>query len=527
MFPDKFLSHAGEYGIGSSELSFWVKYVGECPEDNGTDVIIEQQTKIFTGVDDDENPVYELRQILQGDTSTKFMTDLGEPTDLPFPVLEPGSVGMTRPSDNACRKVRFFGPGGYGSDMLAGVGFDLFHRNCFRLKEGFLTEAEWLARDDYRIVFLSVATNPDLVRSPSEIAQYGVHIFTDDAPFKPLDAEENVYSPALHCIPDGIVGGFQFGLDQEPGEDFFVLYDYKDWYPNEVGINIPSFGLDYVSGDNEVGCGLVKAKNVGSFPDLQPIATSYLLPNSDPNIPFQITRRLATPPEVWSIDVADYDQTFPESSGYSCYELFVDPIIPGFTFCEGSDSCHGTFDVSSVVGFGTLGNDNSLTGGDRTVEENHPCRNRLFVQGVFEGGSPGDKTYSVQMSEPGSDDFETATYSTFSGNSAIIIENSILAGYNIGRVTFAGGSLSDDPNPPTNGNGLYTSFYNEVTQSCGCASLEEPPGTLINLGRIQTVNPIAVNGAFGFRKRAATDFQTTTTLTDSFVEIGDPQFSFP
>ena len=314
----------------------------------------------------------------------------------------------------------------------------------------------------------------------------------------------------------------QFGLDPEPGEDFFVLYDYKDWYPNEVGINIPSLSLTVVNEPpfQPDGCSTITATNPGSFPNQQPIATSYLLPNSDPNVPFQTGRRFATPIDVWSIEVADYEQNYSTaSSGVPCSELEPDESI-----CSGSDACHGTFDISPCVGFGTLGNDNTLASGDRTVEENHPCRNRLFVQGVFEGGSPGDKTYSVQMSEPGSDNFETATYRTFNGNSADIIENSILGGYDIGSVSFAGGSASLDPNPPSDGTGQYETGFNFVTEQCFCFQFA---GTIINLGRIQTVSPSAINGKFGFRNKEITNERILRDVDDSFVEIGDPQFSFP
>ena len=90
MFPDKFMSHEGEFGIGDAGLSFWVKYEGTCPGENGKDVIIEQETRILLGQDEDGNDVYEVRQILQGDLETKFMTDLGPSSGSPTVPIAPG-----------------------------------------------------------------------------------------------------------------------------------------------------------------------------------------------------------------------------------------------------------------------------------------------------------------------------------------------------------------------------------------------------------------------------------------------------
>jgi hypothetical protein len=105
------------------------------------------------------------------------------------------------------------------------IAMTLWHRNCFKLKDAeFLTEEEWLARDDYRVVFRSsgFAASVEIIR------QIDVHIFTDQEPFQELDLIPNEYSPALHCIPNKTVGGFVF--DSGVPDQYFILYDYKDYY---------------------------------------------------------------------------------------------------------------------------------------------------------------------------------------------------------------------------------------------------------------------------------------------------------
>lgn len=499
MFPDKFMAHEGEYGVGDAGRSFWVRYFGTCPGENGKDVIIEQETGIITGQDEDGNDEYEVRQILQGDLNTKFMTDLGPGG--PAQDIPPGTPGMTRPGDNKTRPYTFYlGSAGYGGQMdslslnTRERSFEMFHRNCFKLKETFspdgdrpyLTETEWLAREDFRIVFLSTATNPDLVSEPEDVAQYGVHIFTDDVPFQELDCVPNKYSPALHCIPHEVVGGFRYSLlPDTPEQEIFVLYDYKDYYFEEVGMNINqgSAGTEPVE-RVDFPCDITyTAEEGGTFPAVQAIATGYLVPEA--TLPFDLTRRFACPADSWIITPGALEQNFPyASNGDTCENNALDPYP---AFCRSEGLCHGDKDIIQPEAHGAIGNTNCVRRGYRNVFEEHPTRNRLFVQGVFKDEVFGQSSsYSVQISAPGSDDFEGATYVTFTGGAADQIELYEANGVELGSVFF--GSDGTDPNPPTSfSESPETIYYVNFSDpfgppyNCDCVA---PNVTFLNLGRV-------------------------------------------
>ena len=380
-----------------------------------------------------------------------------------------------------------------------------------------MREPEWLARDDYRIVFESKATNPFLVSQPEDVAQYGVHIFSDTGvPFKELDCVPNKYSPALHCVPSDVVGGFTFPSSDE--DEYFILYDFKDYYHTEIGLSLPATNIQIGLNEIQDECAILEVLNPGQFPAKDLIATSTPVPSS--NLPFDPQRTWVGPIDVWSISVASFRQIFPDSEGFPCSD-----IPEGFTFCEGEGSCHGTFANSPSVGYGTSGLATSVGIGQRTVVENHPCRNRLFVQGVFEVGSVYvDKAYSVFLSEEGSSNFGGVTYEIFSGNSADII--ALAPQYDIGGVNFNSAlPPGSDPNPPSDGTNFYRSFFNDFTEECGCVNTD--PGTIDNKGRVDTrMIPGFDNGQFGFSQPQIDCTRNLGIVPDSFISYGTPSILF-
>ena len=511
MFPDKFMSHQGEFGIPfGAGLSFWVRYDGSCPGENGTDVIIEQQTRIVIGQDKSGNDLYEVRQILQGDLETKFMTDLGPPGGVD--PIQPGSIGMTRPGDNSTRAHTSWGTGiaggSYGGRMDSASlverqqAFEMWHRNCFTLKQTigsdgifpYLTEEQWLARDDFRIVFNSIATNPDLVSDPEDIAQYGVHIFTDDVPFKELDAQENKYSPALHCVPDKMVGGFQYGIydpdDPDDEQQFFVMYDFKDYYFEEVGMNIGSGAVgSNTQTDTDPSCDVLFQASPGEdFPAVQAIAFSYLLP-APASLPFSTDLGFACPANSWSITLGELDQNFQiASNGLECEEQDIGD------FCKSVSLCHGPKDIITPVAYGAIGNTSCVFRGYRSVFEDHPCRNCLFIQGVFKQ-TRNDfldivGAYSVQLSNPGDAVFASASYQTFTGTAYDQIDfYETFYSLDVGRVFF--GSDGQDPNPPTSYSSAdeqriyFENFSDPLGPPFNCDCLS-PTVQVLNYGRVDS-----------------------------------------
>lgn len=464
MFPDKFMAHKdGPFAVPDPGVSFWLKYRGSCPLSD-EDVIVEQETGIEIDDPDDEQK-FEVRQILVGDYETKFMTDLGPQVAEQFP--DPGTPGtITRPGDNQAFTWRTFSDygGGWGSRMDSNnylvrmIAMTMWHRNCFTIKQTtsddtefpFLTEDEWLARDDYRIVFLNEGTNPGEVTEPENIAQYGVHIFTDDVPFKPIDAEPNKYSPALHCIPDGVVAGFAYSFDPEPEDQAqFILYNYLDYYPNEFGLSVASGApgsktmrdlLEPCSVEYEVPPG-------DTFPGVEIVGVAE--PVMHAILPMQVSQRFIVPNESWTIQLGKPYQNHREpDNGKSCNENFEDCPPNTNCFCPSSGLCHGVnTGIAQPYGFGSVGSTNALS---RSPASRHvkgsPLKNRLFLQRCFRqiGNDffpSRPSAIGVQASAEGSDDFETATFETYTGPTAESVDFYV-DGY------IRGGSDGEDPNPP-------------------------------------------------------------------------------
>jgi hypothetical protein len=442
MFPSKFMAHSGEFA--PPEVSFWVRYLGSCEktEPKDADIVIQQ-----TFGDSDEERVIRI-----GDTETKFMSDLG-PT-LPTSPAQVTRIGMTRPGDNKTVAPSYFlgqafsgstDPKMLGTPAIGNIdksiAMTLWHRNCFKLKDAeFLTEEEWLARDDYRVVFRSSGFAP----SVETIRQIDVHIFTDQEPFQELDLIPNEYSPALHCIPNKTVGGFVF--DSGDPDQYFILYDYKDYYPDQVGLVLAEGSYDSVvtsiSGCDTATCpsGTVPSRQYLAYRTLKPLP-----PGSQ--FPFQPEARLTCPNQGWDAPINDPTQSFPASSGVSC-----DDQPSGEPECDSEELCHGSQTLPNYVGFGSMGERDVFGFTARTVEENHPYRNRLFVQGIWfdvEALDPLEHAYSFIISEVGTDDFEGSDYVTFSGTAALRIEqsNSVRGGLDFGTGYPFGVDL--DPNPPS------------------------------------------------------------------------------
>ena len=539
MFPDKFMAHQGEFAPPS--ISFWIRYQGTCDPDSQDVVVIQT----FADSDDE-------RVIRIGDTTTQFMTDLGRTSGQSPEITR---IGITRPGDNKTVAPSYFLGTAYtgslepkmlGTPVIGNIdksiAMSMWHRNCFTLaSEEYLTEEEWLARDDYRAVFRRSAG----VENSETIKQQGVHIFSSDQPFRELDLIPNEYSPALHCIPNKTVGGFVFDLSNP--DEYFILYDYKDYYPDQVGLVVSSGSYSAVESSMS-GCDDITCPG-GSVPSRQYLAYRTLKPNPPGSVlPFQPEARLTCPNQGWDAPINDPTQVFPASSGVSC-----DDQPSGEPECDSEELCHGSQNLPDYVGYGSAGNSDVFGFTERTVEENHPYRNRLFVQGIWVNvGSldPLEHLYSFCLSDVGSDDFEGFDYVTFSGTAAVRIEQStsIRGGLDFGTGFPAGVDL--DPNPPSNpdpGSGPLPYLWSGNSSLpkfgppwlCDC---DEANAIIVNNGNIDSLCASgSVQGyAGGVWKTGTYGWAEPTDplgpeITDNFLDggvgtprtIGEPQLNFP
>jgi hypothetical protein len=534
MFPSKFMAHAGEFG--PLDVSFWVRYLGSCEktEPKDADVVVRQTF----GDSDDE------RVIRIGDTKTKFMSDLGATS--PSSPAQNTRIGMTRPGDNKTVPPSYFLGTAYngslepkmlGTPVIGNIdkriAMNLWHRNCFTLKDAeFLTEEEWLAREDYRVVFSSSGFSSSI----ETIRQIGVHIFTDQEPFQELDLIPNEYSPALHCIPNKTVGGFEY-TTSAPSE-YFVLYDYKDYYPDQVGLQLAEGSYDSVV--TSIGICDTATCPSGSVPSRQYLAYRTLVANAPGStLPFQPEAQLTCPNQGWDAPINDPSQTFPASSGVSC-----DDQPSGEPECDSEELCHGSQNLPDYVGYGSMGEEDVFGFTERTVEENHPYRNRLFVQGIW--FDPGF-AYSFCLSDVGTDDFEGFDYVTFTGTAALRIEQSTSA---IGYLDFGTGYPSGvdlDPNPPsdpdpaTGPNPLLWSNNTNIPDFgppwlCDC---DEANAIVVNNGNIDSLCDFGSRQTYdsGVWKHKTYGWiePTTPTVFANFLSsaggtprtIGEPQLNFP
>lgn len=537
MFPDKFMAHQGEFAPPS--ISFWIRYQGTCDPDSQDVVVIQT----FADSDDE-------RVILIGDTETQFMTDLGrqngESPDLT-------RFGITRPGDNkTVSHTSFLGAAYTGSvepKMLGtpaignidkSIAMSMWHRNCFTLaSEEYLTEEEWLARDDYRAVF----QRSDGVANSETIKQQGVHIFSSDQPFQELDLIPNEYSPALHCIPNKTVGGFVF--DQSNPDEYFILYDYKDYYPESVGLVVASGSWGTGSQKNNT-CDTMTAQTNATWSSRQYLAYRSLVPLAPGSLlPFQPDARLTCPNQSWDVQVPEHRQVFEDDSGTDCDD---EPSGPN---CGSSEFCHGEQDLGSNVAYGAMGNDEVLSYSERTVEQNHPVRNRLFVQGIFNdleiNPASLEDVYSFALSDVGSDDFEGNDYVTFTGLAAFRIRtgNTTAGGLDFGRGFPSGVDL--DPNQDSSP--ASPRFFSENTSLefgppyfCDCA---DATNEILNYGLLDdlyTSQQIYRGGNWINPTPGWEDIslKLTSNLIDNGVSlsyeetrrgtdrvIGTPQFNFP
>lgn len=478
------MAHAGEYA--PPEVSFWVRYLGSCEETDpeNADVVIRQS---FGNSDDD-------RVIRIGDTTTKFMSDLGSTL---AGSTQTTRVGMTRPGDNQTARLVYNLGSAYASiqpQMLSSgearnVAMNMWHRNCFTLASSeFLTEQEWLARTDYRIVFQSSS----FVATTETIEQFGVHIFTSQVPFQELDLIPNQYSPALHCIPNRTVGGFVF--DPTDASQYFILYDYKDYYPDQIGLVVQSgeWGSDFELSNS---CDTISADDDATWLTRTYLAYRTLAPNLPGSlVPFQADGRLTCPNQSWDAPVPDWEQVFEDDSGTACDD---EPVPPGPN-CGSSEYCHGSQDVGINVAYGAMGNEEVLSYSQRTIEANHPVRNRLFVQGIFKSvlSSDSELAFSYMLSDVGSDNFELSNYFTFTGTAAQRIDTSstTFGGLDFGRGFPSGVDL--DPNPPSSWSDQDTNpqaqYFSENTNIefgppwfCDC---DEATSEVLNFGRQDDLN---------------------------------------
>ena len=522
MFPDKFMSYQGEYSVPS--ISFWIRYEGTCDPDS-KDVVVRQ-----TFLDSDDERVIRI-----GDTTTKFMTDLGRAGG-ESPELT--RYGITRPGDNQTATHYYYLGSAYDGlvapnmDPAAisadrNIAFSMWHRNCFTLaSEEYLTEEEWLARDDFRAVF----QRSDGAATSETINQYGVHIFTDDQPFKELDLIPFKYSPALHCIPDATVGGVIFE-DDDPDNAFFILYDYKDYYPESVGVVVGSSDYDSAEAVVEGGCNVVTCPS-GSMETKTYIAYRTLKPNP-PGIalPFEVEAQLSCPVEGFNVPIENPVQNWVADSGVLCEDQ-----PSGQPECDSTDFCHDAREPD-YVGYGKVGSgsvERDIT--QRTVKQDSALRNCLFVRSIWYSFSG---YYAYCRSEPGSDDFESYEFIT---NQEAHNFNSNFFGLQFGSP--AGNSL--DPNPPdqTDGGSGYVLWSRNVATEfppyqCGCI---EANATVLNLGPIDGIgsNGSAQSFVDGNWVRPSIFWQVpeegvpATTNDPFFIMnlvnpriIGQPQYSFP
>ena len=145
-----------------------------------------------------------------------------------------------------------------------------------------------------------------------------------------------------------------------------------------------------------------------------------------------------------------------------------------------------------------MGNEEVMAYSQRTVEANHPVRNRLFVQGIFKSvlSSDSELAYSYMLSDVGSDNFELSNYFTFTGTAAQRINTSstTFGGLDFGRGFPSGVDL--DPNPPSSwsdqGTNPQAQYFSENTNIefgppwfCDC---DEATSEVLNFGRQDDLN---------------------------------------
>ena len=520
MFPDKFMAYSGEYSPHS--LSFWIRYEGTCDPDSKDVVVIQ------TFLDSDAERVIRI-----GDTTTKFMTDLGRAGG-ESPELT--RYGITRPGDNQTATHYYYMGSIYDGDVepsmdpaepsgARNIAFNMWHRNCFTLaSEEYLTEEEWLARSDYRAVF----QRSDGVATPETIRQQGVHIFTDDQPFQELDLIPYKYSPALHCIPDRTVGGVVFE-DDNPEDAYLILYDYKDHYPDQVGVVVASSDYEEAEAVVENGCNEVTCP-AGTMQSRQYVAYRTLKPNPPiVQLPFEVEARLSCPVESWDVPIENPTQTWEPDSGDLCED--ADP----YPECGVTEYCHDPRNPS-YVGYGKVGSITVESDTQRTVAQDSVLRNCLFVRSIWWSF---DGYYAYCRSQPGSDDFED--------NDFITTTEAHNFNANFFGLQFGFPLGSDlDPNPPDQtdgGSGFVLWSRNLTTEfppwACGC---DEGNVTVLNNGAIDGIGSsgslqVYKNGNWvepsiywsvpeeGEQATRSDSFFTMNTINPRI--IGQPQFSFP
>ena len=554
MLPEKFLSHSTDFAVPGT-VSFWVRYeVTSCDEPN---VVVEQETRIVQSIDEDGDITYETRQILEGDLGTLFMTDLGF-TCYACPGA-PGSYGtMSEPGSNRTTyHTDFFTDFGYQGDMVdSGSGvYRNYARNCFRVivptggspERPFLTEAEWLALSEYRIVFQSIGTDPGLVEEDSDVAQYGVHIFSDSSSvvFQELDCVPGRYSPLLHLIPYGVIGGFYF--DEEA---VFKTYDFKTYYHDQIGCVIPSEtqGPAEVSSSTEFDpCFYIQQTGPGDMPSYEIIAvaddTNPPPGEAGHSLPFPTVRKFVLPWQTYSIDLPSLKHEFIYDADITCEE-FYDGECEGADVgcvCSIEEFCHGVKPSPALGGYTGVGSTDAVQHGQRTVTLGNPLRNCLFVQGfktlraIFD---PSRSYAAVAFSDPGSDNFEGYQYQVFSAGAA----NSILDDMNVGEFSFgsvSGNTNLPDPNGPGCGPGdivFSLNVFNEFEESCECV---QPTCSFLNFGVVDSPNfPSGVQGdnlilrTPGIEVITAGGFIDFNATEDNFNRgedrvYGQPQIVFP
>ena len=377
MFPDLFMRKnssgpGGQLSPPQDKISYWVKYAGSCParkpESKDDDIVIAQT--IIPNNDDDE----EERVIRIGDTTTRFMTDCGAQAN-----SEDSHVGMYTPGDNERFTVATIGQTSFsgvnissgwtsGSVRMASgptsPAFTMWHRNCFTLQDivttdpneptkNFLTEDEWLALDEFRVVFRSVQLTYTFTdRTDDIVDEDGVHIFNDVVPFKKYDCVPFEYSPALHCVPDQVVGGFRKPNGSVSEEETWILvYDFKDHYPDQVGVSVGG-GAWGASATDEFACETRKGLSGASWPAREYFASAYPMPQDvGQTVPFEVGQRLACPDEGWDVPWPEQEQEFVESNGIPCDDY---GSAPG-PDCFAAELCHGETDCPENVAFGEMG----------------------------------------------------------------------------------------------------------------------------------------------------------------------------
>jgi hypothetical protein len=555
MLPEKFLTHDTDFAI-PGKVSFWVRYeVKTCDNPN---VVVEQETRIITGFSPDDEPEYQVREILEGDLDTLFMSDLGVQTAPFFGITSPGSEGsMALPGTNrsVVHTVYHTTQSMYEGDMR-NSGDPLYRnyaRNCFKVivpdvvggseEKPYLTKDEWEALDEYRIVFRSIGTDPGLVDDDAKVAQKGVHIFSGSSAvgFQELDCVPFVYSPLLHLLPYGVIGGFAYD-----DEVLFKTYDFKTYYHDQIGLIIPeeSQGSAQISSPGGLGVCDVKSQIApGDMPKYEIIAVA--VDDKPPpgelgsSLPFPIIRTFPIAFQTFSIEMPSIKHEFIYDAELTCAEFYGGECDPDdfFCFCRVEEVCHGIKTAPAYAGYTGFGIEDAIRHGERSVAD-HPLRNRLFVQGIKRKTS-GDKFVAACFSEPGSTDFEGNNYQVFTGGEANAILNDMFPGdFNFGSPIVN----PDLPDPNAPGcDGLTDipyalNFTNEFTQVCGCAPVT---CNFINYGIIDTPNtPSGVKGGQLFLKTPGIrfigndglvlfdDLDINPNLGEDRI-YGQPQLTFP